>query len=66
MTILWEDIGGLEKQRKEILDILMLPMEHPELFSSSTRRRRSILFFGPPGKLNKIIFKYIILKLLNI
>eukprot|EP01041_Mallomonas_annulata_P008962 gene8962-18548_t len=46
----WSDIGGLHKQRQEILDVLSLPKQHPDLFTqSSGTRRRGVLLFGPPG-----------------
>lgn len=43
----WEDIGGLESIRKEIMDAVELPLKYPELFKGS--RRSGILLFGPPG-----------------
>ncbi len=45
----WEDIGGMITVRKEILDIFQLPLMHPQLFASSSMRRKSILLYGPPG-----------------
>ena len=52
----WADIGGLEHVKREIDDIISLPLRHPGLFSSSSssasgsaRRRGGILLFGPPG-----------------
>jgi hypothetical protein len=45
----WEDIGGMESVRKEIIDIFYLPSQHPTLFTKNVPRRRSILLYGPPG-----------------
>ena len=45
----WEDIGGLDSIRKEILDVVELPLKHPHLFDGSAHRRSGILLFGPPG-----------------
>ena len=46
-NVRWEDIGGLESIRKEIMDAVELPLKYPELFKGS--RRSGILLFGPPG-----------------
>uniref|UniRef100_H3CHK4 Peroxisomal ATPase PEX6 n=1 Tax=Tetraodon nigroviridis TaxID=99883 RepID=H3CHK4_TETNG len=44
----WEDVGGLQQVRKEILDTVQLPLQHPELLLLGLRRT-GILLFGPPG-----------------
>ena len=31
----WEDVGGLEEAKREILDVVKMPFDHPELFSRS-------------------------------
>ncbi len=49
IQVKWEDIGGLEKVRKEIMDIFELPRMFPEYFPNSRSRKRGILLFGPPG-----------------
>ena len=54
-TTRWSDIGGLEAAKREINDIIQLPLLHPHLFSSpssstsSTKRRGGLLLYGPPG-----------------
>ena len=45
----WSDIGGLDSVRQEILDVLELPFQYPELFTSSCPRRQGVLLYGPPG-----------------
>ena len=45
----WNDVGGLEQVKKDILDTVQLPLQHPELFSSGMKRRSGVLLFGPPG-----------------
>lgn len=47
-TVLWEDVGGLEDLKEEIMVTLNLPLKHPELFASGLKRS-GILFYGPPG-----------------
>ncbi len=38
-SVNWEDVGGLQDVKEEILDTLQLPLDHPELFASGLRRR---------------------------
>ena len=38
-NVAWDDIGGLEDVKHEILDTIQLPLEHPELFTSGLRQR---------------------------
>ncbi|XP_049852142.1 uncharacterized protein LOC126329592 [Schistocerca gregaria] len=45
----WEDIGGLQEAKKEILDTIQLPVLHPELFSEGVQHRSGVLLYGPPG-----------------
>jgi SpoVK/Ycf46/Vps4 family AAA+-type ATPase len=45
----WADIGGLDNVREEILNIVQLPYERPELFPPGVPRRRGVLLYGPPG-----------------
>jgi len=47
-NVRWEDIGGLDSIRREIMDTVELPLKHPKLFEGS--KRSGILLFGPPGK----------------
>ena len=47
-TVKWEDVGGLEEAKKEILDTIQAPLKHPELLSSGMKRS-GILMYGPPG-----------------
>ena len=47
-SVNWEDVGGLEEAKKEILDTILVPLQHPELLSSGMKRS-GILMYGPPG-----------------
>ena len=49
-AVRWDDIGGLHRQRQEILDVLLLPREHPDLFALGGGGRKGVLLFGPPGQ----------------
>jgi peroxin-6 len=48
-NVRWVDIGGLAHVREEIMDVIELPLKHPELFASGVKRRAGILLYGPPG-----------------
>ena len=56
-NVRWEDIGGLEAVRKEIMDAVELPLKYPALFEGS--RRSGILLFGPPGTGKTLVAKAI-------
>lgn len=46
----WDDVGGLDHVRAEIMDAIELPLKHPRLFPQNSNAGRSgILLFGPPG-----------------
>lgn len=47
-NIRWEDVGGLEDAKRDIREMVELPLQQPELFESG-KGRSGILFFGPPG-----------------
>lgn len=48
--VTWEDVGGLEEAKQEVLDTIQLPLLQPELFEGRNRRQRSgVLLYGPPG-----------------
>ena len=42
--------------KREILDVIELPLKHPEVFGKGVKRRAGILLYGPPGTGN--IFFY--------
>lgn len=44
----WHDVGGLQEVKKEILETIQIPLEHPELLSLGLRRS-GLLLHGPPG-----------------
>jgi len=46
----WEDIGGLEAVKKQLIEMVQWPFEHPEIFLKYGQKpSRGVLFFGPPG-----------------
>lgn len=46
----WEDIGGLETAKQELIEAVEWPMKYPEMFEAvNTTPPKGILLFGPPG-----------------
>jgi len=46
----YDMIGGLDKQVKEIKEVIELPIKHPELFESlGIAQPKGVLLYGPPG-----------------
>jgi transitional endoplasmic reticulum ATPase len=46
----WEDIGGLEKVKLELQELVQYPVEHPEKFLKfGMNPSKGVLFYGPPG-----------------
>jgi peroxin-6 len=64
-NVKWEDVGGLQSVKREILDTVQLPLDRPELFAEGLKKRSGkplvisvwvkklmvlgILLYGPPG-----------------
>jgi len=46
----YEEIGGCDKQVKEIKEVVELPIKHPELFDAlGIQQPKGVLLYGPPG-----------------
>ncbi len=46
----WKDIGGLEKAKQELIEVVVWPLSYPEVFDIlHTEPPKGILLFGPPG-----------------
>ncbi|THH07553.1 hypothetical protein EW145_g3301 [Phellinidium pouzarii] len=46
----YEMVGGLDKQLKEIKEVIELPVKHPELFEAlGIAQPKGVLLYGPPG-----------------
>ena len=53
LSVTFTSIGGLEKQKQELRDLVILPLRRPELFTSKSKLMstpKGILLYGPPGK----------------
>jgi len=46
----YDMVGGLEKQIREIKEVIELPIKHPELFDAlGVSQPKGVLLYGPPG-----------------
>ena len=46
----YDEIGGLDRQIKEIKEVIELPIKHPELFESlGIAQPKGVMLYGPPG-----------------
>ena len=49
----YEMVGGLQKQIKEIKEVIELPVKHPELFDAlGIAQPKGVLLYGPPGNVH--------------
>lgn len=49
-NVRWADIGGLQDVKKQLIEMVQWPFEHPEIFLKYGQKpSRGALFFGPPG-----------------
>jgi transitional endoplasmic reticulum ATPase len=48
--VTWEDIGGLEDVKKNLQEMILYPIEHPDKFHKfGMNPSKGVLFYGPPG-----------------
>eukprot|EP00494_Astrolonche_serrata_P026682 UN26945 len=46
----FNDVGGLDKQIQELTEAVVLPLEHPEMFTNiGIQAPKGVLLYGPPG-----------------
>lgn len=49
-NVRWDDIGGLETVKRELIESVQYPVDHPEKFLKfGLSPSRGVLFYGPPG-----------------
>jgi len=59
-TVTWADIGGLEDVKRQLREVIEMPMEDPEAFARmGIRAPKGVLLFGAPGTGKTLIAKAI-------
>jgi len=49
-NVKWDDIGGLEETKRQLQEMILYPIDHPEKFEKfGMTPSRGVLFYGPPG-----------------
>ncbi|MCS4542309.1 MAG: CDC48 family AAA ATPase [Euryarchaeota archaeon] len=49
-NVKWEDIGGLEDAKQELIEAIEWPFKYPDVFKyAKTKPPKGILLYGPPG-----------------
>jgi transitional endoplasmic reticulum ATPase len=49
-NVKWDDIGGLEPTKRDLQEMILYPIDHPEKFEKfGMTPSRGVLFYGPPG-----------------
>ena len=49
-NVTWDDIGGLEDVKKNLQEMILYPIEHPDKFLKfGMQPSKGVLFYGPPG-----------------
>jgi len=49
-NVKWDDIGGLEETKRNLQEMILYPIDHPEKFEKfGMTPSRGVLFYGPPG-----------------
>ncbi len=49
-TTRWDDLGGLDDARRRLIEAVVWPLTHPDLFTKAgIRPPRGVLLSGPPG-----------------
>ena len=51
LTTTWNDIAGLIDAKRSITEIVVWPMQRPDIFTGLRRPPKGLLLFGPPGRL---------------
>eukprot|EP00746_Dinoflagellata_sp_MGD_P135173 gnl/MRDRNA2_/MRDRNA2_69122_c0_seq1.p1 gnl/MRDRNA2_/MRDRNA2_69122_c0~~gnl/MRDRNA2_/MRDRNA2_69122_c0_seq1.p1 ORF type:complete len:396 (+),score=94.29 gnl/MRDRNA2_/MRDRNA2_69122_c0_seq1:102-1289(+) len=48
--VAWGDIGGLEETKRQLQEMILYPINHPDKFEKfGMSPSRGVLFYGPPG-----------------
>jgi len=57
-TVGWKDVGGLDKVKQELKEVVEWPLKYPETFKRmGIRPSRGVLLYGPPGSGKTLLAK---------
>ena len=59
LSTTWSDIAGLTDAKRSITEIVVWPMQRPDIFTGLRRPPKGLLLFGPPGTGKTLIGKCI-------
>lgn len=49
-NVSWDDIGGLEEVKRDLREMILYPIDHPDKFEKfGMKPSKGVLFYGPPG-----------------
>lgn len=55
--VYWEDIGGLNEIKQEIIKTIEYPLKYQHLLKDTILKRSGLLLYGPPGTGKTLIAK---------
>jgi proteasome-associated ATPase len=56
--VCWDDIGGHERAKEELIEAVILPNQHPEIYKAYHKKRsKGVLLFGEPGNGKTLLAK---------